>query len=295
VAVVCNRSAGKNMTSSQILKVPGHKVVQYLGSGAGSTIWQIRNGQTGEDLALKRVVKRQPSDVRFLNQAINEYEVASRLDHPAMRRIHRMRRVKKWLQLSEIHLFMELCEGTTLQESRPEDVREVVRIFSQVGQALVHVNSRGFVHSDMKPNNIVVRPDGSVKIIDLGQSCSIGTIKERIQGTPDFIAPEQVHRRPLDSRTDVFNFGAALYWTLTGQPIPTALPRGSIGSLKVENVLQPPEQLNENVPASLSKLVTDCVQPNPSHRPGSMSEVLSRLNLIAHTLGVSVEADGGGI
>ena len=65
------------------------------------------------------------------------------------------------------------------------------------------------------------RPTGEVKVIDFGQSCRIGTVKERIQGTPDYIAPEQVARRPITSQTDVFNLGATLYWALTGQDIPT--------------------------------------------------------------------------
>ena len=70
------------------------------------------------------------------------------------------------------------------------------------------MNSRGYVHADTKPNNIIVSAKGTVKIIDLGQSCPLGTIKERIQGTPDFIAPEQVNRRPLARRVRPYVIGA---------------------------------------------------------------------------------------
>ena len=81
---------------------------------------------------------------------------------------------------------------------------EVVRIFQAVASAMGHMHSMGFIHADMKPNNIIVgSKNGAVKVIDFGQSCSIGTRKARIQGTPDFIAPEQVKLRPLDARTDV--------------------------------------------------------------------------------------------
>jgi len=135
----------------------------------------------------------------------------------------------------------------------------------------------------MKPNNIIVGQDGKVKIIDLGQSCPVGTLKERIQGTPDFIAPEQVHRRPLDSRTDVYNFGATLYWTLTGNAIPTVLPKQRSMHFKSDMHVIPPERFNSQVTPSLSKLVTDCVEMQPSQRPESMSAVAARLSLIAHT------------
>jgi len=272
------------MSDSQILELPGFQVLQYLGSGARSTVWQIRDRRTDELFALKRVVRRESTDQRFLEQAINEYEAGIRFDHPVVRRIYRLRKIRRWLSVSEVQLVMELVQGQTVQDNRPEDIREIVRVFEEVAKGLAHINSRGYVHADMKPNNILVGPDGQVKIIDLGQSCPVGTVKKRIQGTPDFISPEQVNRRPLDARTDVFNCGAALYWTLTGKPIPTVMPKKSGMVLLSELAVVPPEQVNDKVPISLSKLVLDCVHMSPSHRPESMIDVQMRLNLIAHTL-----------
>jgi serine/threonine-protein kinase len=272
------------MSSSQTLDVPGYQVMTYLGSGARSTIWQIRNCRSDEMFALKRVVKRHASDARFLEQAENEYAVGSQLDHPSIRHIYDIRRIKRWLSLREIHLVMEMCPGLTVQEHRPTAIPLVMRIFTKVAAALNYMNTQGFVHADMKPNNIIITNDGQVKIIDLGQSCRIGTVKQRIQGTPDFIAPEQVHRRPLDSRTDVFNFGASLYWTLTGQAIPTLLPKKGNLTMMSDMALMPVEHFNSEVPPSLSKLVADCIQAQPVHRPKSMKDVLARMELIRATI-----------
>lgn len=272
------------MSTAQTLEVPGYQVVQFLGSGARSTIWQVRDRRTGQMCALKRVVRQQGSDARFFEQTLNEYAVSSHFSHPVIRRIYRLRRVRRWLALKEIQLIMELCEGRTVQESRPADVRETARIFGHVGKALAHMNACGYVHADMKPNNIVVAPDSGVKIIDLGQSCPIGTVKRRIQGTPDFIAPEQVHRQPLDGRTDVFNFGAAFYWALSGRAIPTALPKKGATVLVAELAVTPVEKLNPEVPTPLSKLITDCIEVRPTRRPESMAAVVARLELVAHAL-----------
>lgn len=280
------------MTATQTLEVPGYQVVQFLGSGARSTIWEVRDSRTGESFALKRVVKRQGSDDKFLAQAINEHNVGSSLDHEGIRRIYSINRVKRWLSLKEIHLVMELCEGQTIQESRPTDIIEVMRIFSAVAGAVAYMNAKGFVHADMKPNNIVIAPNGEVKVIDLGQSCRIGTIKERIQGTPDFIAPEQVYRRPLDARTDIFNLGAAMYWTLTAKPITTVLPKKGNLTMKSDLYVKPPEQINPAVPTMLSHLVTDCVDQHPQNRPVSMTEIATRLDLLAHTLKRTEQARG---
>ena len=275
---------GMNRSGTR-LEVRGYQVVEYLGSGARSTIWRVRERRTNRFCALKRVTKQPGDDNRFLGQAINEFEVASRLEHSSIRQCYSMRRVRKRFRLLELHLLMELCEGSSCQANRPTGLAKVVNIFHAVAEALAHVHARGYIHADMKPNNIIVADNGTVKIIDFGQSCPIGTVKERIQGTPDFIAPEQVHCRPLDVRTDVFNFGATLYWTVTGQPIPTVLPRRSDGiQLVTDMQVVPPAELNPEVSPGLARLVLDCIEPELSRRLGSMRDVIARLDLVAHTL-----------
>jgi serine/threonine-protein kinase len=277
------------MSSTPTLELPGYQVIQFLGSGARSTIWEVRDITTGEVVALKRVVKRTSEDTRFLDQAVNEYEVGSQFNHPVIRRILDLQRVRRWMSIKEVRVVMEYVEGQSIQQSRPAGVLEAVRVFLEVGSALGHMNAKGFVHADTKPNNIIVSRDETVKVIDFGQSCPIGTVKARIQGTPDFIAPEQVHRRPLDGRTDVFNFGATLYWTLAGRPIPTVLPKEGSLTLNVGPRIPPVEQFKPDVPKSLSKLIADCVELNPVQRPASMNEVVSRLTLIQKQMGRDTE------
>ena len=73
------------------------------------------------------------------------------------------------------------------------------------------MHAMGYAHCDIKPNNILRNDQGDVKVIDFGQACKIGTIKQRIEGTPDYIAPEQVARRPISAQTDIYNLGALLF------------------------------------------------------------------------------------
>ena len=269
------------MLVTKTLVVPGYQILQYLGRGANSTIWSMRDQRTGRLLALKRVVMRAPSDRRFLRQAENEFAVGHRLCHPAIRRCLQLRRDRRWLRVREIHIIMEYCPGVSVQQAPPADIAKAVAVFIQVTEALNHMHRSGFLHADMKPNNIIVAPDQTVKVIDLGQSCPIGTIKQRIQGTPDFIAPEQVHRKPLDARTDVFNFGATLYWTLTGKPIKTVIPKRS-DAIQLMNQLDvaPANELNPQVPSALAGLVADCVSFQPARRPTSLQPVQTKLELV---------------
>ena len=267
------------------LSIPGFDVIEYLGSGARSSIWRVRHQRTGQDYALKRVFKKAGDDERFFQQAINEFEIARKFDHPAIRKYYKLRRIRNLFKTKELLLLMELCHGQSCQAKPPSDILQTVRIFRAVADALSYMHSKGYIHADIKPNNIIVADDGTVKIIDFGQSCRIGTVKERIQGTPDFIAPEQVKREPLDARTDVFNFGASLYWVLTGKAIPTMLSNHP-GGIKLISDLRPtpPEEINKKAPRSLSRLVLDCVAINPADRPSSAKDLLIRLDLIEHTL-----------
>jgi serine/threonine-protein kinase len=137
----------------------------------------------------------------------------------------------------------------------------------------------------MKPNNILINKNGAIKIIDLGQSCPIGTTKSRIQGTPDYIAPEQVKRRTLGPRTDVFNLGATMYWALTGKNVPTLIPKkiATVGRYESQKCYAPHE-LKPQIPVGVSKLVMDCVKQDPTERPGNMMDVISRLDLMIHSI-----------
>jgi eukaryotic-like serine/threonine-protein kinase len=265
-------------------QIEGYRILQEVGRGAASVIYLVRDPKTKQIWAMKHVEKNDPKDQRFLDQAESEYKIASSLDHPSIRKIDRLIKKKTNLvNVRELFLIMEFVDGISEDRQPPRTFEKAVDIFSQVAHALGHMHSRGFVHADMKPNNIMVT-DGVAKIIDLGQSCKIGTVKERIQGTPDYIAPEQVHRRPITPKTDIYNLGATMYWTITRDHIPTALAKEDslVGSLDDALIprAKPAIDINKRIHPKLNELVMQCVEVDPAKRPASMDEVSDRLNLI---------------
>jgi serine/threonine protein kinase len=271
------------------LKVPGYTVYERLGLGARSTIWLVVSQATGEQFALKRVLRRTSDDDRFIVQAVNDYEVSSQVRHPVLRRSYELWRIRRLLQLREVHILMELVQGRTMEQIGPRSpLLDSVGIFLEVARGLEALHQQNYVHTDIKPNNIMLTPAGEVKVIDFGQSCPIGHVKGRIQGTPDYIAPEQVEKGvPLTQRTDVFNLGATLYWAVTGRAYPTVMPsqrrRGGI-DLAGPREAPPPEELNPAVPLALSRLILDCCRQNPKDRPADMQEILRRLEVTQHLL-----------
>lgn len=265
--------------------IEGFRILDEIGRGAASIIYLVHDPKTKRIWALKQVVKDTVKDQRFLDQAEGEFKVASKLNHDRIRKIDRVIRKKESLLggVNELYLVMEHVDGASAQDEPPKTFEDAAWVFEQTAQGLAYMHDQGFVHADMKPNNIIVDDKNNVKIIDLGQSCKLGTIKERIQGTPEYIAPEQVHRRAITGKTDVYNLGAAIYWALTRQYVPSALGgQDSLVSSLDDAMIpkaKPVQELNPRVPDMLAELTMACVQIDPDDRP-EMPTVVDRLNLI---------------
>lgn len=269
--------------------VEGYRVISEIGRGAASVIYLVQDPKNKQIWALKHVVKKNAKEQRFLDQTEAEYKIASQLDHDSIRKIPRIIKKGTLLKTNELYLVMELVDGIALNEEQPDDLVTLVDIFRQTASALGQMHDRGYVHADMKPHNVIVGVDldnnYTAKLIDLGQSCKTGTIKKRIQGTPDYIAPEQVHRREITPKTDIYNFGATMYWVLTGKNIPTAMgsKNDSLMSSLDDNLIEkatPVSEINPLVPARLSDLVMQCVEVDVDKRPSSMDVVADKLDMI---------------
>lgn len=283
--------------------VEGLRIDRELGQGAASVVYLAHDPKTRQVYALKHVHRGSAKDDRFLQQAMYEYKVASQLDHPNIRRIHRLdKKARMFVHVTDVFLVMEMLDGVSMDRKLPKTFDDAVTIFLQTADALKHMHSRGFVHADMKPNNIMVVSGvaGPIsKIIDLGQSCVVGTVKPRIQGTPDYIAPEQVHRRAITERTDVYNLGATMYYVLTGKTVPSALstrPDALVNRLDDELIPRaaPAAELNPRIPPKLNELVMNCIEINPEDRPMNMTNVIERLQLILGQIRYRNEQSGSG-
>jgi serine/threonine-protein kinase len=279
--------------AKNILKVGGFTIKKRIGTGARSTIYLATDHQTNTDIALKRIIFERPEDTRVFEQTENEFKVAQRINHPYIRKCYKLKKIRMMLKLHEMLLSMELFEGKSLEDVPTLSLVDVLLVFRMVATGLNAMHREGFIHCDIKPNNILMGKGGSIKIIDLGQSCKIGTTKRRIQGTPAYIAPEQVRRKPLGPGTDVFNLGATMYWALTGKNVPTLIhkrneplvsQRNGPAGFVVQRKYPAPHELKKGVPIGISRLVMDCVKDKPTQRPPNMMTLISRLDMMIHSL-----------
>ena len=273
-------------------EIAGYRILARIGEGAASELYAVQHPRTKQVFALKHVIRKSDKDQRFLDQCVQEYAVGSKLHHSSIREMKRLVKHRRPFRVHALSLVMELVDAESLDRRLPDSQAKAVRIFRGIAAGLEHMHERGFVHADIKPTNVLFAEPDLVKIIDLGQACRIGTVKPRIQGTPGYMAPEQAHRQAITPKTDIYNFGAMMYWVLVGKVIPTALPpqddSNSLYSGAVDvDMLEPPvppHKKDPNVHPLLSRQIIECVQVHPDDRPESMLAVRSRLELILDLL-----------
>lgn len=263
--------------SSNPSQLAGYDILSRFGEGAGSVIYAGRHLKTNQVHALKHVVRALPEDQKYLDQAIREYEVASQLKHKGLRKAIKLIRKHKWFKTNEVIVVLEPVNGKSLLDHRPEQGKVLFHIFRNAAEALMALHGQGFVHADIKPNNILVTAIGGVKLIDFGQSCEMGTVKERIQGTPEYMAPEQLNRGSLDGRTDIYNLAATLYWCLTGEHVPipdqNTLDEGVFEQKLFEKACC------EGISGELRGVMVRALWPVKEDRLGSMQELFNALRV----------------
>src|SRR5262245_1564872 len=264
-------------------------VVSTLGTGAHSTILQIRRNADLKPYALKIVPIDDEEELKFLDQARHEFRVAQMLDHPNLIKIYALETARDWLfRIRKVHLLIEYVEGKTLDTFGRFPIPKLVQIFERVASALVHMHRRNVCHSDLKPNNILLSTRGQVKIIDYGLARIKGEGKGRVQGTPEYMAPEQAKHAKVNEQTDIYNFGATMYrlvaWRLppkTLMPAESAIP---LDSKTWRQLLKPVEECNKEAPAALRELIHRCLAFNASERPERMSEIQGALDHLVDEL-----------
>lgn len=269
------------------------QILGTLGTGAHSTILHVRRSTDSRNYALKVVPLDGKEDQKFLEQAQHEFRVAEMLDHKNLIKVYTLEMVKDWLfRIRKVHLLIEYVNGKTLDTCPAIPLPKLVQVFKCVADGLVHMHRRKVFHADLKPNNILLSRTGEVKIIDFGLATIQGEGKNRIQGTPEYIAPEQAKHKMVNERTDIYNFGATMYRMVTFRlPPPTLQQEGGlpIDGKTWTRLLKPVQEYSPKTPAALCDLIHRCLSFNAMNRPERMSEVQSVLDRLADELIASPE------
>jgi serine/threonine protein kinase len=264
------------------------QVVGRLGTGAHSTILHIRRSGDSKNYALKVVPIAGPEEHKFLEQAEHEFRVAQMLDHANLIKVYALETLRDWFfRVNKVHLLIEYVNGKTLDTIPRLPIPKLVQVFEKVASGMVHMHRRGVFHADLKPNNILLSRSGEVKVIDFGLAWIRGENKGRVQGTPEYMAPEQARHRLVNERTDVYNFGATMYRMVTMRLPPSVVSEE--GGLPIDaktwkKLLKPVQDFASDAPPALCDLIQRCLAFNASERPERASELQGALDHLAEEL-----------
>ena len=249
-------------------------------------MYRARDRDLGEIVALKLVrSETMQNDPNALERLKDEVRLARRISHRNIARTH------DFGEADGIYFVtMEYVAGTPLKEllrtrgRLPVDA--TISVGKQLCRALEAAHEQGIIHRDVKPQNILVAPDGLVKVMDFGIARAVERKKGMTQtglvvGTPEYMAPEQLMGEPIDHRVDLFAAGVVLYECLTGhRPHEGETPMALVSKVLTE-VVVPPHEVAADVPQALSRLVARALARDPAERPRSAGEMYEELARIA--------------
>ena len=244
----------------------------------------IGKGGMGEvfkavDKRLKRAVAIKFSNERFSRQFELEATAIAAFNHPNICQVY---------DVGENYLVMELVEGKPLRQTK--NLHELIKLAVQIADGLAAAHKKGFVHRDLKPDNILVTNDGRVKILDFGlaKPCAaepddtrITSVEGVLAGTPAYMSPEQAQGVDLDWRSDQFSFGLILYELLAGE---RAFRRDSIPQTLAAIIQDEPRPLPATVPLALRSVIHRCLTKDPSERYDSTRDLYLELTHVRELL-----------
>ncbi len=188
-------------------------ILGELGTGAGSRIYKVRREADSLTYALKIVAIESNEDRKYVEQVQNEFDVTRGFDHPNLLKVHALEIQKKLFFVSGARLLLEYVDGMALADCPGLPLVKLVSIFFKVANGMAAMHADGIYHADIKPDNILVGRRKEVKVIDFGLAWRRGEKKDRVQGTLEFLAPEQAQNKVVNGKTDIFNLGATMYRT----------------------------------------------------------------------------------
>lgn len=260
-------------------------ILGELGRGAHSHILHIRRADDEMEYALKIVTIEDKEDLKYLEQAKHEFRVGQRLNHPNLVKVYALEVESGWFSgPKKAKLLLEYVPGITMDQLPLLPMAKAIRVFERIADGLTHMHKQGIFHADMKPNNLIYERGTRVKVIDYGLAWIRGEPKDRIQGTPEYMAPETVSHKLINERTDIYNFGATMYRLVTLQ-LPPCWANGA-DALPMTNKLfreqlKPVKAINPMVPDGLAELIHQCLEPNANKRPERMSHIQGWLDQLA--------------
>jgi serine/threonine-protein kinase PpkA len=266
------------LTDSEFPSIPGYSLLRKLGHGGMATVYLAKAEKSGKRVAIK-VMGMHLQDEAWAHRFIREAQVIAELSHPRIVPVYDVGEHE-----GQFYIAMQYCEGGSLKDrlKRGMNILESVGIVMQIAAGLDFAGEKGFVHRDIKPDNIMFSPDGSPVILDFGIAKQTDATQDKMTktgvviGTTAYMSPEQAQGRDLDTRCDLYSLGVMFYEMLVGE-VPY---RGeSDVETLIAHIRDPIPELPEQMSA-LQCVINKLLAKNPDDRYARGRELIAEISAI---------------
>jgi len=252
-----------------------YQVEARIGAGGMAEVYRGFDSVLNRTVAIKVLLPQFARDTSFVHRFRREAQAAARLNQPNIVGVY-----DTGADDGTQYIVMEFIEGRTLAEfigaGRSPTPVQAAEIAQKICDAIAAAHAQGVIHRDIKPGNVMVTRDGTVKVMDFGIARTLGPETapqtSAVLGTASYLSPEQAQGTPVDARTDIYSLGAVLYELLTGRPPFMGDSPVAVAYKQVNETPALPSSLNPAVPAPLDAVVMKALSKNPSNRYQSADE-----------------------
>ena len=259
-----------------------YEVLDVIGVGGMAIVYRTRDTVLNRFVAVKMLKEEFSQDNDFRRRFHAESQAVAMLSHPNIVSIYDVSHSEE-----ADYIVMELVEGVTLKEYMERkgalSTAEVLHFVPQIASALEHAHSRGIIHRDIKPQNLIILRDGTLKVTDFGIARFVESKQETMAGdalgSVHYVSPEQARGSRVDSRSDIYSLGVVMYEMLTGRlpfegDTPVAVVLQHINSVPLL-----PSEINPEIPVGLEEITMKAMNPDPEQRYATASDMLADLEL----------------
>ena len=257
-----------------------YEIRELIGVGGMANVYHCYDTIDAREVAIKILKDEFLDNEDFIRRFKNESKAIAVLNHPNIVRVYDVS-FGDMIQ----YIVMEYIDGITLKEyidmQKVLDWKETIHLTTQILKALQHAHENGIVHRDIKPHNIMLLQDGTIKVTDFGiarfSSTATRTMTEQAIGSVHYIAPEQARGEKTDGKTDIYSVGVMMYQMLTGTLPFDGDSAVSVALMQLQENARRPREINPDIPEGLEEITVKAMQKVPDDRYHSAVEMLSDL------------------